>query len=171
MANSQLEQQLSEVVFSWKHQDLVKYHRTTSWYVMATLVVALLVWWSIGNAWWMGGDNYLFAVFLVIFFLVVLLLDYREAKAIDFFITPDGIKYANKFFGYEELDFFFVIYEEEGVKSLYFEFKNPLRGRLAIPLDDQDAVAIREYLLKHLKENLDRESEPLTDSIRRLLKF
>jgi hypothetical protein len=171
MANSQKEQQLSEVVFSWKHQDLIKYRRTTSWYVISTIVVALLVWWSIGNSWWMGGQNYLFAVFIVIFFLVVLLLDYREAKAIEFYITPDGIKDAGKFYSYDELDHFFVIYKEDGVKSLYVEFKNPLRGRLAIPLDDQDVIAIRDYLLKHLKENLDRETEPLTDIIRRLLKF
>ena len=171
MANNQNEQQLSEVIFSWKHPDLIKYQRTTSWYIIATAVVVLLVWWAIGNAWWMGGESYLFAVFLVIFFLVVLLLDYRPAKEIDFFITPDGIKDAGKFYGYDELDHFFVIYKDEGIKGLYIEFKNPLRGRLAIPLEGQDVIAIREYLLKHLKENLDREVEPWTEFIRRMLKF
>ncbi|MFA5021379.1 MAG: hypothetical protein WC517_04995, partial [Patescibacteria group bacterium] len=58
-----------------------------------------------------------------------------------------------------------------GIKNLYVEFKNPLKGRLVIPLDGQDAVAIRDYLLRFLAEDLEREAEPISEQLRRFLKL
>ena len=66
---------------------------------------------------------------------------------------------------------FFIIYQNNGIKNLYFDFKNPLKGRLIVPIDGQNAVAVREYLLKYMHENLEREAEPLSEIFRRLLKF
>ncbi len=172
MASSKREQQLSEVIFSWKYKEFEKYKKTPYWYVGAILLLAIAIWWSLGDGPLMGGKNYLFIIFLVIFFLVILLYDYREPQTVDFYITPDGIKDINRFYRYDEMLNFFMIYQDGGTKNLYFEFRNPLRGRLTIPLGDrQDVLEIRQYLLKFLKENLDREDEPLTEMIRRRLKF
>jgi len=157
--------QLAEAVFHWQHQDFIRYHRNVWWYLISVAVLVLSVWALIVT------NNFLFAIFLVLFYLVILLYDNRRPEMIEFAIAEDGIKTGRDFHYFKEVAHFFVIYQEPGTKALYFEFRNPLKGRLVIPLDGQDAVAIREYLLKYLKEDLEREAEPLSSRLRRWLRL
>lgn len=165
MQNEQENQQLSEVIFSWKCHDYIKYPKTTIWYLVSFLVTALMAGWAIYTV------NYLFAIFLVLFYLVVIMYEFKEAEVIDCIITPDGIKHGKNFFFYKNIDNFFIIYQDHGIKNLYIDFKNPLRGRLVIDLDGLDAVGIREFLLQFLKEDLEREAEPLSERLRRWLRI
>ena len=157
--------QVSQVVFSWSHQDYVLYHKDIRWYVFSIIILVSAVAWSFWQ------QNYLFGVFLIMFYLVVLLYENRPPETIDFVITPIGIKTGKKFYYWRLIDHFFIIYRAQGIKNLYIEFKNPLSGRLVIPLDGQNAVAIRDYLLKFLKEDLEREAEPISEQLRRMLKL
>lgn len=157
--------QVSQVVFSWRHQDFVPYPKDMRWYVISVIILLVAVAWSFWQ------QNYLFGVFLIMFYMVVLLLENRPPEIIDFVITPLGIKTGQKFYYWRQMDHFFIIYRAQGIKNLYIEFKNPLNGRLVIPLDGQDAVAVREYLLKFLNEDLDREAEPISEQLRRFLKL
>ena len=166
MAKSdQNQEQLSEIMFSWKYPEYLKYKKDIWWYVGSIIILALLV------TWLFIDKNYLFAIFLILFYLIVLMYENREPEIIDFVITPDGVKTGHAFHYYKNLDHFYIIYEDNGIKNLYLEFKNPLMGRLIIPLDGQDAVAIREYLLQFIQEDLEREAEPLSEQLRRLLKL
>lgn len=165
MLNNQKNPQLSEVVFSWKCHDYVKYSKNILWYVISFLVISAMVAWAIYTV------NYLFAIFLVLFYLVVILFEFRDPELVDCVITPDGIKHAKNFFFFNHIDNFYIIYQDDGLKNLYIDFKNPLRGRIIIDLDGQDAVTIREYLLQYLKEDLVREAEPLSEQIRRWLRI
>ncbi|MFA5047466.1 MAG: hypothetical protein WC516_00320 [Patescibacteria group bacterium] len=163
--NEKSQEQLSEVIFSWKYPEYIKYKKNIWWYVGSVIVLAAVV------VWLFFVKNYLFAIFLILFYLIVLMYENREPEIIDFFITPDGVKTGRSFHYYKALDHFYIIYEDHGIKNLYLEFKNSLLGRLIIPLDGQDAVAIREYLLQFLIEDLEREAEPLSEQLRRLLKL
>jgi hypothetical protein len=164
-------EQLAEVVFAWKAPTDVRYKKNVWWYVISFIVLVLLVWWSIAEGRWFGDKNYIFAVFLVLFYLVVLIDDFREPEEAEFVVTPDGVKWGDKFYYYKELSEFFIIYRENGIKNLYIDFTNPLKGRIIVSVDGQDAVSIREYLLNFLKEDLDREVEPLSERIRRWLRL
>lgn len=158
-------QQLSEVIFSWKCHDYIKYQKNKIWYLVSLIIVAAMVAWAIYTV------NYLFATFLVLFYLVVIMYEFKEPEVVDCVITPDGIKHGKKFFFYKTIDNFFIIYQDQGIKNLYVDFKNPLKGRLIVDLDGLDAVGIREYLLQFLKEDLEREVEPLSERLRRLLRI
>lgn len=155
----------SEVIFSWRHPADIKYAKNVWWHVIAIAVLLLIGWWSVAT------DNFLFIIFLVLFYLLILIYEFRAVENIDFVITPDGLKSGQKFFAYDQFDHFFIVYNDPGVKNIYLEFKNPIKGRLVIPLDGQNAVAIREYLLNFLTEDLDREGEPISDLLRRWLRF
>lgn len=159
------ENKISEAIFSWQFTDSAKYKKNIWWHAIALVVLAAVIWLCIKYS------DPLFAVFLVLFYLVVLLHDARPAQKMNFVITPDGVKLGKNFYYYSNFDHFYVIYEDRGVKNLYLEFKNVLRGRLIVPLDGQDAVSIRAYLLNFLDEDLDREAEPLSERISRWLKF
>jgi hypothetical protein len=157
--------QVSEKVFSWQHQDYQNYQKDKRWYIISAVIVVLMVIWAVWD------KNYLFGVFLIMFYLVVILYENRPPEIVDFTITPLGIKTGQKFFYWRQIDHFYIIYRAAGIKNLYLEFKNPLNGRLVIPLDGQNAVAIRDYLLRFLKEDLEREAEPLSEQLRRFLRL
>ncbi len=158
-------EKLSEVAFSWRFPEYQKFKKTAPWYVISLIVLGLLIWLAIATS------NPLFAVFLALFYLVVLMYEHRDPEMIDFYLTADGVKFGKNFYPYGDFDNFYVIYEEASIKNLYLEFKNPLRARLVAPLDDQDAVAIREFLLSHLKEDLEQDSEPFSEQFRRWLRL
>src|SRR3989344_9307445 len=91
-------QQLSEIIFSWKCHEYVKYKKNFWWYVISLVVLVVAVAWSIYTL------NYLFAVFLALFYLVVLMYEFREPALVDCIITPDGIKHGNNFFFFKNID-------------------------------------------------------------------
>lgn len=163
--NQNSDQQLSQVVFAWQHLDHVAYIKDKRWYILSVIVLALVVAWSVWD------KNYLFAVFLVMFYMVVLLYANRQPEMVDFIITPLGVKSGSKFHAWNKFSDFYIIYRAEGIKNLYLEFVNPISGRLIVPLDGQNAVAIRQYLLKFLAEDLEREAEPLSEQLRRWLRI
>lgn len=173
MARSKMQSadEVSEAVFFWSFPDGIKYKRNVWWYVVSLIVLGLLIAWSLAEGRWFGDRNYIFAVFLVLFYLVAILNNFHAGKEMEFIITPDGVKLADRFYYYKEFDNFYIIYEEGGVRSLYLEFINPLKGRIVAPLLAQDPVAIRDFLLKYLREDLDREVEPLSERVRHWLKF
>ncbi|MFA6918635.1 MAG: hypothetical protein WC244_00770 [Patescibacteria group bacterium] len=159
------EQKLSQIVYSWEYPEYIKYHKDIWWYVISLLLLTAFV------AWCFFANNPLFAIFLILFYLVTLLHDNRNPEMIDFVLTNEGVKAGRNFNYFRDVDHFFMVYEEFGIKNLYFQFRNPLLGRLVVPLDGQDAVSIRRFLLKYLKEDLEREIEPISDKLRRYLRL
>jgi len=64
-----------------------------------------------------------------------------------------------------------MYYEPDEAKTLFFEFKNRVRPRLSIPLENKNPLKIRAILLKYLPEDVERENEPLSEQLSRLLKL
>ncbi|MEI6627232.1 MAG: hypothetical protein WCL61_01435 [bacterium] len=159
------EAQLSEVIYSWNHPEYVRYEKDVRWYVISVIVLVLLAWYCYAQ------NNWLFFVLMLIGYLIVLIEHFRPVKMIDFVITPDGIKTHEHFYFYKDLKHFYIVYEDAGLKNLYFDFQNPLLGRLVIPIDGQDAIGIRQYLLNFLDEDLQMETEPWSETIRRLFRL
>ena len=160
-----LSKQISEVKFSWNYQEYVKYEKNITWYVVSLILMALAM------AWCFYDKNIPFALFLILFYLTILLYNNMRPEVVPFAVLIDGIKVGKKFYLFREFDHFFIIYEDVGIKNLYLQFRNPFRGRLTVPLDGQNAVEIRRFLLKYLKEDLDREGEPISERLRRWLRL
>jgi hypothetical protein len=91
---------------------------------------------------------------------------------VDVEIGPEGVKIGAKFFDYDEIKNFSVLYKpKQSVKSMYLEFKNSMRPRLAIPLRRMDALTVRNYLVRYLDEDLERTDPPLSEQLTKLLKL
>ena len=88
-----------------------------------------------------------------------------------FAINEDGVVLGSKFIAYKEIKDFFIIYEPPEVKTLHLEFNQGWRPRLAVPLGEQNPLAVREVLLKYLAENTERTEEPLSDYLSRKWKL
>lgn len=155
-----------EEIISWRIPEYEKHNRTKSWYILASIIVLLLLLFSFFSG------NFLFAVIIIIAALVVILHDGREPDLIKASITDEGIIVGRKFYDYDEIKDFSIIYKpRQEVKNLYFEFKNAIRPRLSIPLNNINPLPIRQNLLKYLSEDLDRTDQPLSEGLAKIFKL
>jgi hypothetical protein len=142
---------LGDVVFTWEVNEYEKYIRDRRWYMIMGGLGVLLVAYAVFSA------NYLFALIIILFAIVMYLHDIQTPLAIPFAITSTGIILGVKHYRYSELANFWLIYNPSEVKNLYFTLNNSIKHRLQIPLLDNDPLQIRDYLLQYLPEDLDQE--------------
>jgi hypothetical protein len=87
-------------------------------------------------------------------------------------LGPEGFKLAGRLYDYNSLKNFSVIYKpRESLKNLYFEFNSSISQTLSIPLRSMDPLIVRNFLLKYLKEDLERTDEPLSEQLTKMLKL
>lgn len=176
-----------KILASWKFSEFIKPERTKAWYFWALLIVGGLFIWAIITF------NFLFALVILMIVFILLLHNKREPQELEFKITEDGLVIARslnrnegrqsnpvvndkaivsqRFYSYKEIKSFYIIYEPPQVKTLYFQLKSSLRPRLSIPLETQNPLKIRKILLKYLEEDLEKDTEPLSDQLARILKL
>ena len=156
---------LGTVVFSWDVKEYDQYDRSLGWYFVMTFIAAALITYSIITA------NYLFALVIVLFGIVLYLHEMQAPLRVQFALTTTGMVLGRKFYRYTELKNFWIVYQPGQVKNLYFTISGLFRHRLQIPLMDSDPLAIRQHLIKFVTENPDEEEEPVTDHLARVLKL
>jgi len=155
-----------EVYFSWETPEYEKHDRTKLWYILAIIVAFLLLLFA-----FLTG-NFLFAVIIIITALVTILHDGREPDMVKIALTDEGVVVGRKFYDYDEFKDFAIVYKpKQGVKNLYFEFKNVLRPRLSIQLGNMNPLPIRENLLKYLSEDLEQTDQHLSEALGKLFKL
>lgn len=139
--------------------------RSKGWWITAGIVVLLLEIYSIMTL------NYLFAVIVIIGAVIVWLDSRKEPAWLDFAIHQPGITIAKRLWRWKELDHFWIAYHPPEITSLYIQPKSTFNPRLSIPLRDMNPLKVREILAKYLTENLEREDEPTSEALSRMLKI
>jgi len=153
---------IGRIIYQWQIQEYEKYDRNKKWYLMMGLVGSLLLLYAIVTA------NYVFALIVILFGMVLFLNDMQEPIQLPFTIVETGIVVGNKYYKFSELSNFWIIYNPPAVKNLYFSTGKLINHRIQIPLLNYDPRPIREYLSKFLKEDLEQEEEPMSDRIARI---
>jgi len=152
--------------FSWQVPEMEQHNRSKKWYTIALFVFILGVLYCIVTL------NYLFAIILILSAFIIIAHDKGNVQSVHFEINHDGVSIGKKFYDFNELESFSVVYKPNlGIKRLYFEYKNSLKQRLSIPLFNNNPLLIRKFLLKYMQEDLDREHPPLSEQLRDLLKL
>lgn len=165
--NDELQPYKGEVLLTWPVDEYENHQRGPIWYLfflllgVAGLIYALVT------------QNFLFAIIIIMFGVIIGLSSLRPPRQMDFVITEVGVGVGHQFFSFKELQNFWILYEPPEVKNIYFEFKRSLRPHLAVPLYDVDPIMVRELLIDFLDEDFDDDNneEPLTDYFGRLLKL
>lgn len=153
-----------KTLVEWESGDVPTYQRSRRWYIIVGMAGGLMIAYSLWTA------NYTF-VLLILLFALTFILVWRQSHRIRIKITEGGVAAGEIFYPYRELKKFWLLYQPPDVKMLYLEFRNPLRPRLSIPLENQNPVAVRHALLDYLIEDLHQEEEPPLDQISRMLKL
>jgi hypothetical protein len=154
-----------EVLYSWTFKEYEKHVRSSRWYwIMSVIGLAFVVYAVL-------TQDYLFAIIVVLFAIVIFLQDKNEPQEIPFAIVQTGIIVGNNYYRFSELKDFWIIYNPPEVKILYFGLKNVIKHRISVPLFDIDPRPIHEFISRFVTENLEEEDEPFSDKMGRLLKL
>lgn len=151
--------------FAWEAASFPKYQRGKRWYLIMTLVAVFLVAYAVYTS------NFLFAFFLLLSAILLILAGVQQPSLMLVQIGDHGVVVGGRFYPFQELREFALVYQPPYSKVLYIEQGSSLRPRLRIPLEDEDPVAIREHLRQYLPENLDLQGEHVSDIFARLLRI
>ena len=153
-----------EQVFGWLVDEYERHERGPVCYAVMFLAAVGLILYAI------IAQNFLFAIIIVMFGVIIGLSTLREPERVLFQVTTRGVSVGTLFVPFKELKDFWIVYEPPHVKNLYVEHKNPLTPRIVIPIEDADPVEVRRQLLAYLDED-GRTEEPLGDLLGRVLKL
>ena len=156
---------IGEAVYHWTVKEYDQHDREKGWYLIAGILGVAFVSYSI------IVGNYLFALIIVLFVIILFMQDMVAPIDVDFVITNTGIVIGGKYYRYSELKNFWIIYNPPMVKNLYFSTESLVKHRLQVPLLDYDPRPIRQYLNQFLEEDLEQEEEPLSDRVGRMFKI
>ena len=156
---------VGNVVFAWGVNEYEKHERPKRWYVIAGLLGAALLLYSVISG------NYLFALMVVLFGIILFLQDVQAPMEVDVAITSAGIIVGSKFYPFSEFRNYWIIYNPPEVKNLYFSTNSLVKHRLQIPLLENDPRPVREFLNQFIVEDLEQEQEPLSDRLGRMFKI
>ncbi len=156
---------VGRVVYQWKVNEYEKYDRSKRWYLVMGILAVLLLLYAVVTA------NYIFALILVLFGIVLFLHEMQDPLKVSFTIVETGVVVGDKYYKFSELTSFWIIYNPPAVKNLYFSTNSLLKNRLQVPLLDYDPRPIRDFLNRFLKEDLEQEDEPLSDRLGRFLQL
>jgi len=136
--------------------------RDKRWYLIAGAFAVFCLIYAIFSG------NFLFAAIVVMISFIYVFSSMQESPMVPCAISEEGLHIGRHYYPYKELLAFWVLYEpSEQVKHVYFDFRNSLRPTLAIPLQNQNPLAIRDILLQYLPEDLEKEEESFFDVLGR----
>ena len=165
MAQNQAEK-ASRKTIQWEIPEYEKHTKDRRWYIIAAIISLALIAYAVFTR------NYLFALIIVIIDFIIITRDGQEPLVVLFSIEPTGIAVGQRFYSYETFKDFAVVYRpDDNIKRLYINFKNSLRPHLSIPLKEASPVEVRNYLLRFLAEDLERNDAPLSEGLSKLLKL
>lgn len=147
---------------SWRAKEFEQPERNPNWFLSlwilaaAFIVVAIIL------------KNYLFAFFIFLSAGIINIYALRVPQVVDFEITEEYIKVAQKKHILENFDSFWIFERNTG-NILSLEAKKGIRTNLEIPLVDADIEKVRSILSQTLEEKEHKES--LIDALSDWLKF
>ena len=155
---------LGKIHHNWNIKEYEEHERGIWWYVIAIMFTSFAIIYGV----WSG--NFLFALIIVLFSIIVYLQMHQKAPETYFAISELGIVIGEKIYTYNEFEEFYIIFNDE-VKILILETKSLLRPKITIDLHDQEPIEIRHTLRAYLRENIEKEEEPATNALARRWKL
>ncbi len=153
------------VILSWETWEFLPVERSVRWYVIAAVAGLGMLVYAVLTA------NFIFALIIIMFAVIMVLRDLKKPGKVTAAITSEGVAFDNEFYPYSDIKDFSVIYEPPQVNTLYLGFNSRISPSLSIPLGDLDPNKVRAELLPFIFENLDRDSESLTNVLTRVYKL
>lgn len=145
---------------SWSAQEFKYKEKSIDWFWAVWIVSIGLAVLSIFL------DNLLFAIIVILGAFTLSLQSVKKPRIIDFETNEDGVTIDKKLYLYNTLESFWIVSKE---KKAIIKSKKLVVPFLILPLENTDQRYLREYLIKHIKE--EEMSEPMAHTIMEKLGF
>lgn len=155
----------TEILLEWEYPEYDEHERSKRWWVIFGIIVVVLLVLAI------LFQNYIGALILIMITTIIIYQNNSEPNMVSFGITQDGIIVNEREFPWKDIEYFWLVYEPPEVKQLYIAYKSKIRPVLSVPLQDQNPIDVRNTLKEYIDEDLEKENEPTTDALGRLLKL
>lgn len=153
---------VGDFLFEWKVTEYEQYERPRNWYiVMSTISIALIIIGLITN-------NFLFILIILLTAIIMYLQSQQAPIEVPVAITTLGIIVGRRFYAYDEFSEFYIVFVPEQTKTLYLESSSFIRPRIQLPIEELNAVEVREVLVQYIEENFEKENEPASEQIRKM---
>jgi len=154
----------------WQALEFEYYRKDVSWYwlslIVSIILLALAVW----------QKNFLFAVFVIIAWLVIVYSANRLPNVWSFKIDEKGIEISlpktkdnQKFYPYSEIEGFDIHPASDQYKELVLKVKSRLSPYLKVNITANDEEKIKNFLLKYISK--EKYNSSLADSFSKLIRF
>ena len=150
------------ILHEWEVDEYEQHDRPRRWYMVMGTAGAVLIIYALFT------QNFLFALIIVLFAMVLFLQSHQTAPKVVIRVTDRGVGIQHRFYEYNELDNFFIIYQPPEIQTLFIDTKTSLRPRLRLPLLDNDPNDLRFTLRQYMAEDTTAEEEPLSDRVARM---
>lgn len=154
----------NQAVFTWTAPLKHKAQKGKVWMIMASIVVAALLFYGAYTANWF----FLVAIMVAV---IVYALDHAEpTKEIEIKISDYGIKIAEHGIPFSNIKSFWIIHYGPFFSKLYLRTYQHLMPEIGIELMDQDPAEMREFLTRHIVE-WEGKQEGFMDMFTRMLRL
>lgn len=154
-----------DILLSWESWEYPPIERSGRWYAIATGIGLFCLLYAMFTA------NYIFAVIVIMFAMIIMMRDIKKPARLQTYITTEGVVFGDRLYTFKDIRDFSLTYDPPDVKNLYITFNSSLQPMLSIPLEDANPNLVRAALLPFAYENLARDGETLTDTLRRVYKL
>lgn len=153
-----------EIFAKWQISAYPHYERGALWYILTGLVGGGLLVASLATY------NLLLAALIVMVGVVLVIQGGTHPPQIDVEVGSLGIRRGSHFYNYKSIDRFWIVYDPP-IKSLHLILPRSLFSIVHVPIDGENPTELREILKKFIREDMQKDSEPILDSISRILKI
>lgn len=155
---------LGTPLIMWNAPEYAEHDHGPLWKgVMSIIVVALIIFGII-------TDSIPLVIVVVLFSGVYFLIHSHKPKILDIAITDVGVKNGDKFYSFEEIQTFWIIFDPPHVKTLNLKVKKGLEKEISIQLQEQNPAEIRAFLNTQVPEWKNR-TETFSEVLIRILKL
>lgn len=154
----------NNILLEWHTPEFIPIPRTKTWYLIASVIAISLVAYAI-----FSGSATMAIVFILLagmFFMT----HKQKPKIVDVKITELGIKYDDKFYSYNTINAFWIVYHPPYVRTLYLRLGGKVVKYVKIELNHQNPIDLRKLLVKEIPE-IEGEEERLSDTLTRLFRL
>jgi hypothetical protein len=163
MAENQ-EQNRGQVLMEWTFPEFERHQRSRGWYLGFLILISLFILFAV----WQRAYTFIAVIILT---AAVLILRFRQQPlTVHCAVRDEGLEVGERYFPWKDIKEFWIIYRPPEVKKVFFDFKT-IRPSIDLPLQTENPVKLRQFLSERLVENTEREEEPSSDQLTRILKI
>jgi hypothetical protein len=153
-----------KILLTWKAPEFISHQKGKTWFLAAGIIALLLIIYALST-----GSATMAIVFIVLAG-VYYLTHNQSPKIIDISITELGVFVDKKFYPYNMINSFWLVYHPPYVHNLYLRLSGKTFTKIIIQLDLQNPIDVRKVLSKEIPE-VEGESEGFGEMLIRMLRL